>query len=357
LAAWDKQAAWSQAKQDRFLAAMAEDPVVPTPVGELDKEWVREEVACALRLSSGHAANRLRVARELAGRLPDTLDLQERGEITSHHSRSLAEATMPLDQVSASKVEDAVLVKAPDQALASFRRSVKRSLLKHAPQTAEQAHEHGMRPAIQVSVALSTLLGMDEQPGEPAGSGPIPASVARNLAPTGDRSDGQVDRLRQDDVPAAQGPGRSRHRPRPNLPLPTLPTTSLPLRSRSQETLGTHRRNERTEPALTVLSTPSRQARRWLDTQATGRRVDRMDVTDRTQLRRTASDLSDRRNRRTQRGRSRPSAALLMHACASGGAADRHHANVDRVGAALAAEVEGDPLGRLRNLHACRVFS
>jgi hypothetical protein len=40
----------------------------------------------------------------------------------------------------------------------------------------------GMRPAVQVTVALSTLLGLDEQPGELAGHGPIPASVARRLA-------------------------------------------------------------------------------------------------------------------------------------------------------------------------------
>jgi hypothetical protein len=42
--------------------------------------------------------------------------------------------------------------------------------------------EHGLRPSIQVTVALSTLLGLDEQPGELAGSGPIPASVARRIA-------------------------------------------------------------------------------------------------------------------------------------------------------------------------------
>ncbi|MCW2646339.1 MAG: hypothetical protein JWP07_2448 [Pseudonocardiales bacterium] len=265
LAALDKQVAWSQALQDRFLAIMAEYPTVRTPAGDLDKEWVRDEVACALRLSPGHAANRLQVAKELTGRLPDTLDLQERGEITSHHARSLAEATMTLAQVTASKVETAVLPKAQDQALASFRRCVKRNLLKYAPQTAEQAHEkgmaerrvvrmpseagmsgiwillsdagattfmtaidalarrvtsddprtsdqrradaavqlaidtlhgtssgelpreHGMRPTVNVCVALSTLLGLDEQPGELAGSGPIPASVARRLAadPTG----------------------------------------------------------------------------------------------------------------------------------------------------------------------------
>ena len=33
----------------------------------------------------------------------------------------------------------------------------------------------GMRPAIQVTVAASTLLGLDDQPGELAGHGPIPA--------------------------------------------------------------------------------------------------------------------------------------------------------------------------------------
>ncbi len=40
----------------------------------------------------------------------------------------------------------------------------------------------GMRPSIQVTVAASTLLGLDEQPGELAGHGPIPASLARHLA-------------------------------------------------------------------------------------------------------------------------------------------------------------------------------
>jgi len=40
----------------------------------------------------------------------------------------------------------------------------------------------GMRPGIGVTVALSTLLGVDEQPGELAGHGPIPASLARHMA-------------------------------------------------------------------------------------------------------------------------------------------------------------------------------
>jgi len=47
---------------------------------------------------------------------------------------------------------------------------------------AQAPRYHGLRPQIQVSVALSTLLGMDEQPGELDGHGPIPAELARRVA-------------------------------------------------------------------------------------------------------------------------------------------------------------------------------
>jgi hypothetical protein len=46
---------------------------------------------------------------------------------------------------------------------------------------------HGQRPTIHVTVALSTVLGHDDHPGELAGYGPIPATMARRIAadPTG----------------------------------------------------------------------------------------------------------------------------------------------------------------------------
>jgi hypothetical protein len=43
----------------------------------------------------------------------------------------------------------------------------------------------GTRPHIQVTVAASTLLGLDEAPAELAGFGPIPAGVARQIATDG----------------------------------------------------------------------------------------------------------------------------------------------------------------------------
>ncbi|WP_157749353.1 HNH endonuclease signature motif containing protein [Jatrophihabitans sp. GAS493] len=49
------------------------------------------------------------------------------------------------------------------------------------------ATQHGLRPTVQVTVAMTTLMGANELPGDLEGHGPIPASVARRIAadPTG----------------------------------------------------------------------------------------------------------------------------------------------------------------------------
>ncbi len=51
----------------------------------------------------------------------------------------------------------------------------------------DSGSRYGLRPAVNVSVGLSTLLGLDEQPGQLDGYGDIPAELARRLAadPTG----------------------------------------------------------------------------------------------------------------------------------------------------------------------------
>jgi Domain of unknown function (DUF222) len=68
----------------------------------------------------------------------------------------------------------------------------------------------GQRPAIQVSVALSTLLGIDQQPGELAGYGPIPASLARSIAAD---SSGTYRRLVTDQMGRLLDYGRTTYRP------------------------------------------------------------------------------------------------------------------------------------------------
>ncbi len=77
LAALRRQRAELDARETRLLAAMAADPV-PGIDGDpaLDKEWVREDVACALRIPPETAGGRLHTATELATRLPATLTLR-----------------------------------------------------------------------------------------------------------------------------------------------------------------------------------------------------------------------------------------------------------------------------------------
>jgi hypothetical protein len=72
----------------------------------------------------------------------------------------------------------------------------------------------GRRARIQVTVALSTLLGLDQQPGELAGYGPIPASVARTLA--GDPKS-TWHRLVHDDLGKLIDYGRTVYRPPQDL--------------------------------------------------------------------------------------------------------------------------------------------
>ncbi len=258
LVALERQAAWLAAMQQRVLAAMAADPAAAADdVDRTGEGWVREDVACALRLSGLTATRRIAVAQTLAERLPATLELLGRGEISYLHAAGLAEAVYPLDGEQTTKVEARVLPRAGEQTLGEFRRAVRRAVASVAASTVEQQRAQamserrvcvtprddgmaelwallpaegataisaavdalasvtsaddprsadqrradalvdlavaalhdpllpkaqGMRPAVQVTVALSTLLGVDEQPGELTGHGPIPASVARRLA-------------------------------------------------------------------------------------------------------------------------------------------------------------------------------
>ncbi|HEY8826131.1 MAG TPA: DUF222 domain-containing protein, partial [Jatrophihabitantaceae bacterium] len=141
--AMEKHISWMQARQHRFLAVMAADPVLKTAVGELDKHWVREDVACALRLSAGTAADRLELATELT-RLPSTLDLLERGGISTHHARHLGEAIVGLTDATTATVETAVLAKAPEQSLATFTRAIRKAVAAAAPTPAQDEHAEAM---------------------------------------------------------------------------------------------------------------------------------------------------------------------------------------------------------------------
>ena len=254
LAAIATMRAGLDAHQTRLLAVMAADPD-PYRDGTneaLSKEWVREDVACALRVPSSTAGAMLHTAASVASRFPATLALMGERQITGRYAQRLNEATLHLPLDAARKVEKQVLPKASRQTLAQFAVSVRRAVLAADPRTAEEQHRDAVaerrviftprddgtaelwacglpadeaaalqariqllaeswkgldqrtadqrradalltfgtsgpdvtssKPAVNVTVALSTLLALDEQPGELAGHGPIPAALARAIA-------------------------------------------------------------------------------------------------------------------------------------------------------------------------------
>lgn len=71
---------------------------------------------------------------------------------------------------------------------------------------------HGLRPTIQVTVAATTLLGLNEHPAELAGYGPIPAALARELA-----QDGTWRRILTDDFGQFLQRGTGSYRPGADL--------------------------------------------------------------------------------------------------------------------------------------------
>jgi len=105
-----------------------------------DKEWVREDIAAALRISPTSATNRLRFARALA-RFPQTHKLLESGALTVMHARTLVDATAQLDDECAAIVETMVLAAADSQTVGEFAKTVRRAALTVDSASAEQRHE------------------------------------------------------------------------------------------------------------------------------------------------------------------------------------------------------------------------
>ncbi len=141
----ERARAFLDAEQQRVLAAMDADPTpVQTMADVRAKQRVREEVACALRLSFGVAADRLAVACELVRRLPASLRALEQGSLTMLQARALVDAVLPLSDLAADAVQARVLPRADQQTVGEFRRSVMRAVLSLDRDAAETRHERAV---------------------------------------------------------------------------------------------------------------------------------------------------------------------------------------------------------------------
>ncbi|NJQ03981.1 HNH endonuclease signature motif containing protein, partial [Streptomyces zingiberis] len=143
LKALERHVAWLQARQVGLLADVDADGVEAAPDErwpQWDVNWACDEVACALRLSSNTAADRLAVATALDERFPATVTLLEAGEICYLQARAMTEITHTLDPETASAVEAMVVGTMPSQSVGQTRRAVNRAVLKADPEGADKRH-------------------------------------------------------------------------------------------------------------------------------------------------------------------------------------------------------------------------
>ena len=115
---------------------------------------------------------------------------------------------------------------------------------------------HGQRVALQVSVAATTLLGLDDAPGHLGSYGPIPAQVARELAQDAtwrrvltDPATGQVCAVGTDGLPARRGPDPHGHGAGRDVHVPRLPHPGGPVRDRPPHPVRLRPRTAPTPPA------------------------------------------------------------------------------------------------------------
>src|SRR5882757_7255710 len=104
LIAYERQIAWLAAAQQRVLAEL--DGSALNWNGKQRIDYTQEQVGAALRLSPGHAADRLAVGRTLVDRLPATLALLDRGEITYLHAKNLAESVVSFEEKATGEIEE-----------------------------------------------------------------------------------------------------------------------------------------------------------------------------------------------------------------------------------------------------------
>ena len=286
ISCWERAKSAADARQIRALAALARRPMFAGCAehgAEDSGHGIRTAasiVSAELRISPGHARNRVELACELVEHLPDTLAALTAGRIDMYRARVLVEETRPLaaHQRLRAQVEGDLLVKAGRQTGMQLRAVARRAVLAADPTAAEERYtraragrgiqppvpepdgmasclirtaaedlaafwaaidsaarhvqarnpddprtldqlradtlselcwsalevghlgccnptcghvgqpfgtRHGRGASVGVTIPISTLLGIDQQPGHLHGYGPITADVARRIATKG----------------------------------------------------------------------------------------------------------------------------------------------------------------------------
>lgn len=147
LAALERHMSWLHSRQTALLSAIKADAREATPPELLtdDEDWAAEEVACALKLATSTAADRLDTAVLLHDRHPKTLALLGAGDISYQQARAMADLCAVLDDEKALQVESAMTAKLPTQTAGQTRSALRHAILKADPEGAQARHERRKR--------------------------------------------------------------------------------------------------------------------------------------------------------------------------------------------------------------------
>jgi Domain of unknown function (DUF222) len=129
------------------------------------RDYVRDEVAEALTLTSTSADELIRFATELTERLPGTFAALAAGEIDQAKARALWRGTDQIDAGLARTIETLVLTKAPAQTTGEIRAKTRRLVRRLAPEALtrrrQEAEERRGVALIRTDDATAHLTGID----------------------------------------------------------------------------------------------------------------------------------------------------------------------------------------------------
>ncbi len=171
ISCWERAKSTTDARQVRAMAALARRPMfagcAEHGVDDSDHgiRTAASIVSAELRISPGHARNRVELACELVECLPDTLAALAAGRIDMYRARVLVEETRPLatNPELRARVEGELLVKAGRQTGTQLRAVARRAVLAIDPTSAEERHTRarsgrGIQPPVPEPDAMASCL-------------------------------------------------------------------------------------------------------------------------------------------------------------------------------------------------------
>ena len=273
-------------------------------------DYVYDEVAQALTLTTTAADELIRFATELTTRLPGTYAALARGAIDYRKARTIWHSTGHIDDRLAHTIEAAVLPKAPDQTTGQLRAKIRR-LVKHLdPQAAERRRVHAEQcrgvELVQTDDGVACLSGVD-LPADAAGAAYSRINaIATGLKHHGDTR--KINQLRADVYLGLLRGTLTTGQPPTDTTTPPQPTASTPdwntIDDAIAETIAHLARTQ-----LTTLTHPHPHPHRNPPRHQRPHHPNRgthQPNPDRTIPRGTVPGHTDHRNRRIRRRRARP---------------------------------------------------